>query len=234
MGNKRPTKYLQGVYRPRHPEKYKGNINDIIYRSSYELQFMHYCDSNPSIIHWGSEEVVIPYLKPTDNRIHKYYLDFWIEYISNEYEQQDDYWEEIIESNYTEDQKIQIQLIKEGKHPKIKPIINIVKIPNNEIGKVNDIYLSETTGVLFIKKQGKYVTDKNGERIGKIKKAIIEIKPHIQTERPKKQSRITESYKKKCITYSINNAKWDAAEQFATKHNMEFIIITEKWLKNIK
>ena len=35
-------------------------------------------DNNPSVIKWLSEETVIPYRCPTDNRIHRYYIDFKI------------------------------------------------------------------------------------------------------------------------------------------------------------
>jgi len=36
-------------------------------------------DSNKNIVKWASEEVVVPYCSPKDNRIHKYYPDFIIE-----------------------------------------------------------------------------------------------------------------------------------------------------------
>lgn len=39
---------------------------------------MVFCDSNDSIIEWGSEEVIIPYLCPTDKKVHRYYPDFYI------------------------------------------------------------------------------------------------------------------------------------------------------------
>lgn len=37
---------------------------------------MVFCDRNPSIIQWGSEEVVIPYMSPIDGRVHRYFVDF--------------------------------------------------------------------------------------------------------------------------------------------------------------
>ena len=37
---------------------------------------MVFCDNNPSILQWGSEEVVIPYRSPVDGRIHRYFVDF--------------------------------------------------------------------------------------------------------------------------------------------------------------
>ncbi len=39
---------------------------------------MKYCDLNKSILEWGSEEIVIPYRSPLDNRVHRYFVDFYI------------------------------------------------------------------------------------------------------------------------------------------------------------
>jgi hypothetical protein len=75
--NRGPRK---GRFTPRHPEKYVGNVNDIIYRSSWELSFMNFLDNNTSVVQWGSEIIPIPYRKPTTGRIHKYYPDFWVKY----------------------------------------------------------------------------------------------------------------------------------------------------------
>ena len=68
----------KGKYKPRFPKKYKGNPTKIIYRSSWELKFMRYCDSNQNILEWGSEEFCLPYKSPLDNRIHRYFPDFYI------------------------------------------------------------------------------------------------------------------------------------------------------------
>lgn len=69
----------KGKFRPQNPEKYKGNSNNIIYRSSWELKAMRYFDMNPSIISWASEELVIPYLSPIDGKQHRYFPDFIVE-----------------------------------------------------------------------------------------------------------------------------------------------------------
>ena len=76
--------YQQGKFKPLHPEKYKGNPTEICYRSSYELKFMNYCDLNESISEWKSEEFFIPYRSPIDNRIHRYFPDFFIKYKDKE------------------------------------------------------------------------------------------------------------------------------------------------------
>ena len=39
---------------------------------------MVYCDLNENILEWGSEEIVLPYRSPIDNKIHRYYPDFYI------------------------------------------------------------------------------------------------------------------------------------------------------------
>lgn len=70
--------YYQGKFSPKNYKKYKGDPTNIIYRSSWELTFMKYCDSNPNVLEWGSEEIVIPYKSPLDNRYHRYFVDFYI------------------------------------------------------------------------------------------------------------------------------------------------------------
>ncbi len=67
-----------GLYKPKNPKKYKGNPTTIVYRSSWELHFMKFCDRTNSIIEWGSEEVIIPYRSPIDGKPHRYYPDFYI------------------------------------------------------------------------------------------------------------------------------------------------------------
>jgi len=67
-----------GRYRPTNSKKYRGDIDKIYYRSSWERRFMVYCDRNDKIIEWGSEEVIIPYRSPIDGKIHRYFPDFYI------------------------------------------------------------------------------------------------------------------------------------------------------------
>lgn len=70
----------KGKFRPSNPKKYKGDPTNIIYRSLWELKFMNYCDKNENILKWSSEELWIPYKSPIDNRIHRYFPDFYIKY----------------------------------------------------------------------------------------------------------------------------------------------------------
>ena len=73
----------KGKYRPSVPSKYRGNPTNIIYRSLWELKFMKYCDSNSNILEWGSEEIIVPYRSPIDNRYHRYFPDFYIKVKEN-------------------------------------------------------------------------------------------------------------------------------------------------------
>ena len=73
----------KGRYQPNNPLKYKGNFRNIIYRSLWELKFMKYCDSNQNILEWGSEEFCLPYRSPLDNKVHRYFPDFYIKVKEN-------------------------------------------------------------------------------------------------------------------------------------------------------
>ena len=67
-----------GRYIPSNKKKYKGNPTTIYYRSLWERKFMVYCDKNPRVLEWGSEELIIPYRLPTDGKIHRYFPDFYV------------------------------------------------------------------------------------------------------------------------------------------------------------
>ena len=69
-----------GKFKPKNYKKYKGDPTKIFYRSLWERRFMVYCDNNPSILEWGSEEVIIPYRSPVDKKVHRYFPDFYIKY----------------------------------------------------------------------------------------------------------------------------------------------------------
>ena len=68
----------KGRYNPVNPNKYKGNSQNIIYRSLWERKFMVYCDTNDKILEWGSEEIIIPYISTWDGKVHRYFPDFYI------------------------------------------------------------------------------------------------------------------------------------------------------------
>ena len=65
------------------------------------------------------------------------------------------------------------------------------------------------------------------EKSGKISKYIVEIKPKKQTKPPHGKDKRTAAYKKACLTFAKNRAKWDAAEDYCEERQMKFLILTE-------
>lgn len=70
--------FKQGFFKPKNPAKYKGDATQIVYRSGWELRLMSYFDMHEDVIWWSSEEKIIPYCSPVDNKIHRYFPDFLI------------------------------------------------------------------------------------------------------------------------------------------------------------
>tara|TARA_B100001996_G_scaffold213493_1_gene163975 strand:+ start:329 stop:748 length:420 start_codon:yes stop_codon:yes gene_type:complete len=62
-------------------------------------------------------------------------------------------------------------------------------------------------------------------------KYMVEVKPLYQTKEPKTQKRINKKYIREVVTYSVNNAKWKAAQKFCKANGWQFKIVTEKELK---
>lgn len=72
-GHPKPRRWF-----PKNPEKYVGDVNNIISRSQWETKFMNWCDNNPAVLKYGSEELVVNYQSPVDGRMHRYFVDFII------------------------------------------------------------------------------------------------------------------------------------------------------------
>ena len=68
------------------------------------------------------------------------------------------------------------------------------------------------------------------ESNGKIKKMIIEIKPHKQTVEPQPKKRKTKGYIFEVVEYAKNQAKWEAAKEWCLDHGYEFKLLTENEL----
>jgi hypothetical protein len=66
----------KGKFSPKNPQKYAGDVLNIIWRSTWERQVMDYLDLNENVIYWSSEELSIRYYNPIDNKIHRYFPDF--------------------------------------------------------------------------------------------------------------------------------------------------------------
>lgn len=80
---KQKTKFKQGYYVPRNPEKCiltkesldsKGNF----FRSSWEYHAMKFFDIHPGIIQWSSEPFAISYWHPIKQKQARYFIDFFI------------------------------------------------------------------------------------------------------------------------------------------------------------
>lgn len=77
-------KYYQGKYKIKNPSKYNGDPDNIIYRSSWELKVLKWLDDHPQVIWFASEELVIPYYNPIDNKMHRYFPDFIVKMKRND------------------------------------------------------------------------------------------------------------------------------------------------------
>jgi hypothetical protein len=74
----------KGRFKPVNTDKYIGDINKIVYRSSWEWKFMRYCDHHNHILEWSSEEIAIPYFNPVKRKKglnSRYFPDFWIKVV---------------------------------------------------------------------------------------------------------------------------------------------------------
>ena len=77
-------KTYKGIYKPLNPGKYKGDPNLCVYRSLWERRFMQFCDTTETVLKWSSEEIIVPYRSPIDDKIHRYFVDFWVEALNKE------------------------------------------------------------------------------------------------------------------------------------------------------
>tara|TARA_B100000287_G_scaffold261920_2_gene246469 strand:+ start:59 stop:502 length:444 start_codon:yes stop_codon:yes gene_type:complete len=69
----------KGRYKIKNPKKYLGDANNVVYRSLWERNTFRWCENNPKVRAWNSEEVVIPYKSTVDRKLHRYFVDLLIE-----------------------------------------------------------------------------------------------------------------------------------------------------------
>ena len=86
------SKFAKGKFVMTCPEKYVGTKVPT-YRSSWEWQFMKFCDTNPSVQKWASEAIQIPYKDPLTGRQTVYVPDFLVVYIDNKLQRHAELWE---------------------------------------------------------------------------------------------------------------------------------------------
>ena len=75
----------KGKFHPTNRTKYKGDVTSIVYRSLWERKFMGYLDTNPDILEWGSEEIIVPYISPIDGKRHRYFPDFYVKTVNGDH-----------------------------------------------------------------------------------------------------------------------------------------------------
>ena len=73
-----------GKFNPKNPNKYLGDPTNIFYRSLWERRVMKHLDENTAVVGWSSEEIVVPYISPVDNRWHRYFPDFYVQTINKQ------------------------------------------------------------------------------------------------------------------------------------------------------
>mgnify|MGYP000084232538 FL=1 len=64
-----------GKFKIKNLSKYKGDFDNIIYRSLWEKNVFKWCDDNPKVKAWSSEETIIPYYYEADKKYHRYFPD---------------------------------------------------------------------------------------------------------------------------------------------------------------
>lgn len=69
----------KGKYKIKNPDKYAGNPNTVVFRSLWERNTFRWCEANPKVKLWNSEEIVVPYKSTVDKRLHRYYVDLLIQ-----------------------------------------------------------------------------------------------------------------------------------------------------------
>ena len=77
MGKKRTFReFKQGIFTPKNKTKCLNKTLPV-FRSGLESQLMVILDSNPNVVKWSSESIVLPYFKKTENRMARYFVDFY-------------------------------------------------------------------------------------------------------------------------------------------------------------
>jgi hypothetical protein len=60
------------------------NIVELNYKSSLEYKAIKYADYNKHVVKFSLEPFAIKYIKPTDGKYHRYYIDLFLEFSSGD------------------------------------------------------------------------------------------------------------------------------------------------------
>ena len=67
-----------------NPQKYVGNIENVVYRSLWERNVMIWLDENPNVKEWASEEIFFRYDHPVTGKSARYFPDFYVKMIDGQ------------------------------------------------------------------------------------------------------------------------------------------------------
>ena len=73
-------KTYSGKYTVKKRKKYRGNPDDVTYRSNWEKQSFIWLEGNDDVEWWNSEELIIPYYYEVDKKRHKYHVDLLVKW----------------------------------------------------------------------------------------------------------------------------------------------------------
>jgi len=70
-----------GKFCPKNKEKYQGDWRKITWRSRWEHNLLKHLDTNPHVVKYGYENIIIPYRSKADKgKMRRYYMDFMVQY----------------------------------------------------------------------------------------------------------------------------------------------------------
>jgi len=74
--NVKPSeKYNYGYFIPKNPQKYIGDVENILYRSSWEFYVLRIFDQNERVLEYCAEPFAIKYQNPFNQKWRNYYID---------------------------------------------------------------------------------------------------------------------------------------------------------------
>lgn len=77
-------KTYSGKYKVKKPEKYDGDPDVVTYRSLWERACFVWCERNPDVVKWSSEEVIVPYYDEASKKKRRYFMDLRIEFANGD------------------------------------------------------------------------------------------------------------------------------------------------------
>jgi hypothetical protein len=70
----------KGFYNIQNISKYDGASFKLRFLSSWELNYMVFCDYNPDVIKWSYERKMVRYYDPITKKVRRYKIDFYVKH----------------------------------------------------------------------------------------------------------------------------------------------------------